>query len=96
MTDVEDQAVEERLKAALWFSVGKIVDEEALKLGVNASPQFIGALTELLWTQIANVSEDLRAFARHAGRKTISTEDVLLLTRRNEDLAKVLRSCLKR
>ncbi|KAI4272935.1 MAG: hypothetical protein LQ337_004979 [Flavoplaca oasis] len=52
MTDVEDQAVEERLKAALWFSVGKIVDEEALKLGVNASPQFIGALTELLWTQI--------------------------------------------
>ncbi|KAL8980066.1 MAG: hypothetical protein Q9205_004750 [Flavoplaca limonia] len=64
MTDVEDQAVEERLKAALWFSIGKIVDEEALKLGVNASPQFIGALTELLWTQIANVSEDLRAFAR--------------------------------
>ncbi|CAL8578638.1 MHF histone-fold complex component [Xanthoria parietina] len=96
MTDAEDQTVEERLKAALWFSVGKIVDEEALKLGVNASPQFIGALTELLWTQIGNVSEDLRAFARHAGRKTISTDDVLLLTRRNEDLAKVLRSCLKR
>ena len=42
----------QRLKAALWFSVGKIVDEEALKLGINATPQFIGALTELLWAQI--------------------------------------------
>ena len=40
------------LKAALWFSIGKIVDEEALKLGVNATPQFIGALTEMVWAQI--------------------------------------------
>ena len=41
----------QRLKAALWFSIGKIVDEETLKLGVNASPQFIGALTEMAWAQ---------------------------------------------
>ncbi|KAL8996047.1 MAG: hypothetical protein Q9169_004359 [Polycauliona sp. 2 TL-2023] len=53
MTETDDdQTVEERLKAALWFAVGQIVDEEALKRGVNASPQFIGALTELLWLQI--------------------------------------------
>ena len=42
----------QRLKSALWFSVGKIVDEETLKLGVNATPQFIGALTEMVWAQI--------------------------------------------
>ena len=42
----------QRLKAALWFSIGKIVDEETLKLGLNATPQFIGALTELVWAQI--------------------------------------------
>lgn len=42
----------QQLKAALWFSIGKIVDEEALKLSVNATPQFIGALTEMVWAQI--------------------------------------------
>ena len=42
----------QRLKAALWFSIGKIVDEETLKLGVNATPHFIGALTEMVWAQI--------------------------------------------
>ncbi|KAL8780643.1 MAG: hypothetical protein Q9213_006380 [Squamulea squamosa] len=52
MAESDENALEERLKAALWFSVGKIVDEESLKLGVNASSQFIGALTELLWAQI--------------------------------------------
>ena len=28
------------------------MDEETLKLGVNATPQFIGALTEMVWSQI--------------------------------------------
>lgn len=28
------------------------MDEETIKLGVNATPQFIGALTEMVWTQI--------------------------------------------
>lgn len=45
---------------------------------------------------IDSTSTDLSSTFRHAGRKTISTDDVLLLTRRNEDLAKVLRNCLKR
>lgn len=40
------------MKSALWLSVGKIVDEETIKLGVNATPQFIGALTEMVWAQI--------------------------------------------
>jgi hypothetical protein len=40
------------LKSALWLSIGKIVDEETIKLGVNATPQFIGALTEMVWAQI--------------------------------------------
>ncbi|KAJ0418521.1 hypothetical protein BJY00DRAFT_314888 [Aspergillus carlsbadensis] len=52
MDQNEDLGLEERLKSALWFSIGKIVDEETIKLGVNATPQFIGALTELVWVQI--------------------------------------------
>ncbi|KAL9008219.1 MAG: hypothetical protein Q9173_006635 [Seirophora scorigena] len=94
MAGDEDEALEERLKAALWLSVGKIVDEEMLKLGLNATPQFIGALTEMLWAQIENASEDLQSFAKHAGRQTISAEDVLLLARRNEGLETILRNCL--
>lgn len=42
----------QRLKAALWFAVGQIVDEESLRRNRNATPQFIGALTEMIWTQI--------------------------------------------
>lgn len=43
---------EQRLKAALWFAVGKMVDEQSLRRNRNATPQFIGALTEMVWTQI--------------------------------------------
>lgn len=92
MADNEEQALEERLKSALWFSIGKIVDEETLKLGINATPQFIGALTEMVWAQIESTSMDLKSFAKHAGRSTISTDDVMLLSRRNEGLETVLRS----
>ncbi|KAI9043929.1 CENP-S family protein [Aspergillus affinis] len=53
--NVEEVGLEERLKSALWLSIGKIVDEETIKLGVNATPQFIGALTEMVWAQIVCV-----------------------------------------
>ena len=54
----------QRLKSALWFSIGKIVDEETLKLGVNATPQFIGALTEMVWAQIGRLPMPLTATNR--------------------------------
>lgn len=44
----------QRLKASLWFSIGKIVDEESLRLNMNATPQFIGAVTEMVWEQIGS------------------------------------------
>jgi hypothetical protein len=52
MADILEDQRRERLKAAVWFSVGKIVDEESVRRNRNATPQFIGALTELLWTQL--------------------------------------------
>jgi centromere protein S len=82
----------QRLKAALWYSIGKIVDEETLTLGINATPQFIGALTEMVWAQIETVSKDVEGFANHAGRKTVGVDDVMLLTRRNEGLEAILRA----
>ncbi|KJK92524.1 hypothetical protein H633G_03566 [Metarhizium anisopliae BRIP 53284] len=102
----------ERLKSALWFAVGQIVDEECLRRNRNATPQFIGALTEMVWTQIGkknnplastltssekhltrraeNVAIDLESFANHASRPNVTTEDVLLLARKNPDLQQIM------
>ncbi|RAO67265.1 uncharacterized protein BHQ10_003277 [Talaromyces amestolkiae] len=92
----EIQALEERFKSALWLAIGKIVDEETMQLGVNATPQFIGALTEMLAhilrMDTESVSQDLEAFAKHAGRSTININDVMLLARRNEGLESILKA----
>ncbi|MCJ1286400.1 hypothetical protein MMC26_005745 [Xylographa opegraphella] len=90
----DEDALQERLKAALWYSIGKIVDEETLKLGVNATPQFIGALTEMVWAQIGTPcpGQDLESFAKHAGRGVVGVDDVMLLARRNDGLEAVLRA----
>lgn len=50
--DSSNDQLEERLKSTLWYHVGKLVDEETINLGANATPQYIGSLTELVWAQI--------------------------------------------
>lgn len=42
----------------------------------------------------ANTSRDLETFAKHGGRTTINTSDVMLLSRRNEGLENVLQRTL--
>ncbi|KAH8167537.1 hypothetical protein CIB48_g710 [Xylaria polymorpha] len=93
MADNSDEDVQERLKAALWFAVGKMVDEETLRRNRNVTPQYIGALTEMVWSQIAIRERRIRleSFSRHAGRSTITTDDVLLLARRNGDLHSIIK-----
>ena len=86
----DEQDKEEKLKAALWFTMGKTVDSIAVAQDINATPHFIGGLSEMVWGQIQNVAQDLEAFAKHNGRTTISSKDVLLLSRRNEGLAEIL------
>lgn len=86
------------------------MDEESLRRNRNATPQYIGALTELVWTQIGiillftllqyktlrkivpieNVAGDLESFCNHAGRSTVTTDDVLLLARKNPDLHQIM------
>ncbi|KAJ9613269.1 MHF histone-fold complex component [Cladophialophora chaetospira] len=96
VTDTEADALQKKLRSALWFHVGKIVDEESLNLGVNATPQFIGSLMEFVWAHIGNTAVDLESFSKHAGRSTIKTDDVMLLSRRNEGLEQILRDELAR
>ncbi|GAB7344573.1 hypothetical protein MBLNU457_3071t1 [Dothideomycetes sp. NU457] len=89
--EMDDNEKVERLKSALWYAIGNTIDAISLEQNINATPQFIGALTELVWAQIENVSLDLEAFTKHAGRNVVDTKDVMLLARRNEGLAQLLK-----
>lgn len=52
MAPANDAEKEERLKAALWYSVGQTIDSVSLDKDINATPHFIGAMSEMLWAQI--------------------------------------------
>lgn len=91
----DDETKEEKLKAALWYAIGQEVDSVALAQNINATPHFIGGLSEMCYAQIENVAHDLEAFAKHAGRTTINSKDVVLLGRRNEGLEEVLKAQAK-
>ena len=90
--EADEQNKEEKLKAALWYAMGQTIDSVALAQNLNATPHFIGGLSEFVWSQIENVAQDLEAFAKHSNRTTINTKDVLLLGRRNDGLTEILRN----
>jgi len=46
--------------------------------------------------EIENVATDLESFSRHAGRTTVTTDDVLLITRRNEALHGIIKDFVDR
>ncbi|QIW97282.1 hypothetical protein AMS68_002800 [Peltaster fructicola] len=49
---LEEGTKEERLKTALWYHVGNMIDSVAIEQNINTTPQFIGGLSEMLWSQI--------------------------------------------
>lgn len=81
----------DHLKSTLWYTLGQYIDAYTLTANLNATPQFVAALTELVWTQIANTAKDLETFAKHAGRNVVNVDDVMLLARRNDELEAILR-----
>jgi centromere protein S len=54
MAPTNDAEKEEKLKAALWYSVGQTIDSVSLSKDINATPHFIGALSEMLWAQVGS------------------------------------------
>ncbi|CAI4210333.1 unnamed protein product [Parascedosporium putredinis] len=91
MADAGSDENQQALTQALWFAIGQMVDEKVIKDNRNATPQFIAALTQVVWTQMESVAQDLESFSGHAGRTTISTDDVLLLCRRNQDMHHIIK-----
>lgn len=87
-----DELLLKRLKGAVWHTVCEILNDEASSLGIDQiSPEFTAALTELVVQQLAMVGSDLETFARDMRKKkTITMDDIVLLTRRNKDLQKAL------
>ncbi|OLL26884.1 Centromere protein S [Neolecta irregularis DAH-3] len=85
-----DENLPTRLKSSLWFAVGKIIDEVCMEQHTNATPEFIAAMTEMLWSQAESLSGDLENFAHHAKRNTINVEDLKLCCRRNEGLMEAI------
>ncbi|KPI38928.1 uncharacterized protein AB675_4710 [Cyphellophora attinorum] len=81
---------ESALKSALWLHTAHLVDSLTLDMGINATPQFKASLMELTYAQIVSAGGDIEAFAKHAGRKVVKVEDVVMLGRRNEGLKEVL------
>lgn len=90
--------MEQQLKARLWLAISRIVEEETLSIEgsqrVTATPRFMAALVELVYNQAISLGEDLESFSRHAGRKTITPDDMFMVTRKNDDLTQLLRDYL--
>jgi hypothetical protein len=40
------------LTQALWYAVGQMVDEKVIPENLNATPQFIAALTQVVWSHM--------------------------------------------
>ncbi|VCW99881.1 unnamed protein product, partial [Gulo gulo] len=86
----EPQRPEERLKAAVHYTVGCLCEEVASDREMPFSKQTIAAISELTFRQCETFAKDLEMFARHAKRSTINTEDVKLLARRSNSLLKYI------
>ncbi|RMZ76491.1 hypothetical protein DV738_g4957, partial [Chaetothyriales sp. CBS 135597] len=54
-TPLLDPTLEANLKSTLWYQIGQLVDDETVTLGINATPQYIGSLSELVWTQLRDI-----------------------------------------
>lgn len=86
-----DQDRAAQLKAAVYLSVAKMVEEHTRNIGVAASPSFVASLVELVYNQMIGLGEDLELFADHAGRTVIKPADIYMVTRKNEVLTAALK-----
>lgn len=88
-----NNSTEERdMRAALQYAVAQIcTEEEMTSEAANMSSSAIQSLSELLYQfATVSVSKDLTAFSKHAGRRTITLDDVYLLVRRNKHVSRKL------
>ncbi|QEU58302.1 Mhf1 [Kluyveromyces lactis] len=86
----EEKRLRSQLRGKLWFYVESIIKRE-LPEDVKYTSKYVNTLTELVYQQICEVGGDLEAFAQHANRNVVTSEDMLLRTRKNKDLQDFLK-----
>ncbi|ODQ81719.1 hypothetical protein BABINDRAFT_110730 [Babjeviella inositovora NRRL Y-12698] len=93
--DDENNNVASQIKASIYLTVSKLIDEElkATDPALTSTPRFIASLVELVYLQAITLGEDLESFAQHGGRKIINPSDLYMVTRRNDALTDFLRQC---
>ncbi|KAF7668501.1 hypothetical protein LDENG_00006930 [Lucifuga dentata] len=82
----------QRLKAAVHYTVGLLCQRTGENHQTEFSRQVIAAIAETTFRQCDTFAKDLEAFARHAKRSTISTEDVKLAARRSTALSRFIQN----
>lgn len=82
-----DKEATQRLKAAIHFTVGGLCQSIGDDREKEFSRQVIAAIAETTFRQCEIFAKDLEAFARHAKRTTVSSEDVKLAARRSTALS---------
>ncbi|CAL8337381.1 unnamed protein product [Lota lota] len=85
MSNEED--IHQRLRAAVHYTTGRMCLDIGRQQGREFSPQVIAAIAETTFRQCEVFATDLEAFARHAKRSTVTSDDVKLLARRSTALA---------
>ncbi|KAI7827612.1 kinetochore component CENP-S-domain-containing protein [Gamsiella multidivaricata] len=89
MSDNEEDP-RERLKAAIWYTVGEICERERITLNVVITPQLVASLADLVFAQAETLGKDLETFSKHAKRSTVNADDVKheIITREAERLSR--------
>lgn len=84
----------QRLKASVDVAVCTLLRQvgESQQLDIERETQAVVA--QLVFDKILRSAQDLEAFAGHAKRSTVTTEDVRLLTRNTPHLREHLASCV--
>ncbi|KAG5368545.1 MHF histone-fold complex subunit 1 [Yarrowia sp. E02] len=82
------EEITQRLKAAIWITVSKIVSEQTRNVPLDTS--FVDALTELVFEQAVTLGGDLESFAKLDNRVVITMKDMDMVLRRNEGLKEAI------
>lgn len=88
--DNDNDKILAQLKGKLWYCIERQITEET-PFDTTCTPSFTNALVELCYLQLVEMGKDLEAFARHAGRDTITVEDLMLLLRKTPHLQEMLK-----
>ena len=78
----------QRLQASLELSVYDIFSS-ATDSGVIADVSSVAVAARLVEDKVGRLAADLEAFAGHARRSTVNTDDVKLLARNNSKLVSI-------